>query len=118
MSRAIPATTQIGQRRGFSALLSGSMVAGSCSVVSVTGILTWLSVVTGLRPEPHSHAIHQFPVGQAIRNHRVGESGRPGLLGQDRKSTRLNSSHVRISYAGFCLKKKTPCELRWQVRMV
>src|SRR3989442_2861443 len=25
----------------------------------------------------------------------------------DRKSTRLNSSHVRISYAGFCLKKKT-----------
>src|SRR5436305_8866225 len=25
---------------------------------------------------------------------------------QDRKSTRLNSSHVRISYAGFCLKKQ------------
>src|SRR6266498_5667394 len=25
---------------------------------------------------------------------------------RDRKSTRLNSSHVRISYAGFCLKKK------------
>src|SRR3989442_3317908 len=25
----------------------------------------------------------------------------------DRKSTRLNSSHVRISYAVFCLKKKT-----------
>src|SRR5690554_7365906 len=27
-------------------------------------------------------------------------------LGEDRKSTRLNSSHVRISYAVFCLKKK------------
>src|SRR3989442_3065409 len=26
----------------------------------------------------------------------------------DRKSTRLNSSHVRISYAAFCLKKKRP----------
>src|SRR3989442_3406991 len=26
---------------------------------------------------------------------------------RDRKSTRLNSSHVRISYAVFCLKKKT-----------
>src|SRR5436305_8516159 len=26
----------------------------------------------------------------------------------DRKSTRLNSSHVRISYAVFCLKKKIP----------
>src|SRR3989442_14150858 len=27
-------------------------------------------------------------------------------LSEDRKSTRLNSSHVRISYAVFCLKKK------------
>src|SRR5690349_23156632 len=27
--------------------------------------------------------------------------------GLDRKSTRLNSSHVEISYAVFCLKKKT-----------
>src|SRR5690606_41843118 len=27
--------------------------------------------------------------------------------GTDRKSTRLNSSHVKISYAVFCLKKKT-----------
>src|SRR3989442_9827853 len=30
----------------------------------------------------------------------------PGARGGDRKSTRLNSSHVRISYAVFCLKKK------------
>src|SRR5690606_41933015 len=29
------------------------------------------------------------------------------LRHQDRKSTRLNSSHVKISYAVFCLKKKT-----------
>src|SRR5215475_15049617 len=29
-----------------------------------------------------------------------------GELGRDRKSTRLNSSHVKISYAVFCLKKK------------
>src|SRR5207249_11140660 len=29
------------------------------------------------------------------------------LLALDRKSTRLNSSHVSISYAVFCLKKKT-----------
>src|SRR5690554_7105054 len=32
------------------------------------------------------------------------EAGKLGLA--DRKSTRLNSSHVRISYAVFCLKKK------------
>src|SRR3712207_9370197 len=27
------------------------------------------------------------------------------LIGRDRKSTRLNSSHANISYAAFCLKK-------------
>src|SRR5690554_1308836 len=32
--------------------------------------------------------------------------GRRTLPAPDRKSTRLNSSHVRISYAVFCLKKK------------
>src|SRR5437868_7366831 len=30
----------------------------------------------------------------------------PELMLKDRKSTRLNSSHVSISYAVFCLKKK------------
>src|SRR5690606_13643212 len=30
-----------------------------------------------------------------------------GQVVEDRKSTRLNSSHVKISYAVFCLKKKT-----------
>src|SRR2546426_4553334 len=37
------------------------------------------------------------------------ENGRPGAgstVGVDRKSTRLNSSHLVISYAVFCLKKK------------
>src|SRR2546430_9466660 len=32
---------------------------------------------------------------------------RVGPLRRDRKSTRLNSSHSQISYAVFCLKKKT-----------
>src|SRR5690554_7091024 len=32
--------------------------------------------------------------------------GREIVHAEDRKSTRLNSSHVRISYAVFCLKKK------------
>src|SRR2546422_2420596 len=35
---------------------------------------------------------------------RLGPAARTG--GQDRKSTRLNSSHGYISYAVFCLKKK------------
>src|SRR2546421_6033072 len=33
------------------------------------------------------------------------------LVAVDRKSTRLNSSHDQISYAVFCLKKKTKCEI-------
>src|SRR5438874_4079423 len=41
---------------------------------------------------------------------RHGELSDPELRArQDRKSTRLNSSHVETSYAGFCHKKKTAC---------
>src|SRR5436305_10798632 len=42
---------------------------------------------------------------RARMRHRVDERELVGEL-RDRKSTRLNSSHVRISYAVFCLKKK------------
>src|SRR3989442_9690975 len=37
----------------------------------------------------------------------LGDTAGSGAPYPDRKSTRLNSSHVRISYAVFCLKKKT-----------
>src|SRR5207249_6975759 len=41
------------------------------------------------------------------RRHQIDDEGRTlGLDWLDRKSTRLNSSHVSISYAVFCLKKK------------
>src|SRR5690349_23496756 len=40
----------------------------------------------------------EIAVGAAIQIHNLG--------GGDRKSTRLNSSHVENSYAVFCLKKK------------
>src|SRR3712207_8901251 len=40
-----------------------------------------------------------------LRLNRHGQSA-VGLSGEDRKSTRLNSSHANISYAVFCLKKK------------
>src|SRR5438045_6991256 len=39
----------------------------------------------------------------AVRRRRAGARAR---LQRDRKSTRLNSSHLGISYAVFCLKKK------------
>src|SRR5690606_41954566 len=43
---------------------------------------------------------------QRSGRHRDGPP-RTSTMTLDRKSTRLNSSHVKISYAVFCLKKKT-----------
>src|SRR3712207_7888507 len=55
---------------------------------------------------------------EAEMEERVGEMEAEGRaleaarLRQDRKSTRLNSSHANISYAVFCLKKKKTIERR------
>src|SRR5690349_21992030 len=43
---------------------------------------------------------------ELFRRTRGDESAVRNEVGRDRKSTRLNSSHVEISYAVFCLKKK------------
>src|SRR5436853_4784453 len=43
--------------------------------------------------------------GRLLQEEQVVRSARAD--GEDRKSTRLNSSHLGISYAVFCLKKKT-----------
>src|SRR5439155_22346551 len=67
-----------------------------------------------------------FPYTTLFRSHTCGGScalvdtltraflrhRRAVLQKRDRKSTRLNSSHVAISYAVFCLKKKNAA--RWQ----
>src|SRR5207249_7602175 len=44
--------------------------------------------------------------GSAQRLHSMSRRPRVRRPSADRKSTRLNSSHVSISYAVFCLKKK------------
>src|SRR5690625_5756894 len=51
-------------------------------------------------------AMTPFFVSYDISNNRVRTKIMNYLLQKDRKSTRLNSSHVAISYAVFCLKKK------------
>src|SRR3989442_5594357 len=52
--------------------------------------------------------------GPGVTEHGRGELEELGHELLDRKSTRLNSSHVRISYAVFCLKKKKiRCHRRW-----
>src|SRR3712207_6899182 len=43
---------------------------------------------------------------QGLHSGAAQPRGSDGIGNQDRKSTRLNSSHANISYAVFCLKKK------------
>src|SRR5688500_1514512 len=53
---------------------------------------------------------------EQLRNfHAVARSVGLAVLVEDRKSTRLNSSHLVISYAVFCLKKKTPTSMLGRV---
>src|SRR5436309_12666582 len=57
-----------------------------------------LTTIPGKPGRAAGQVIHVM--GRVINSH-----GQP--VRGDRKSTRLNSSHVKISYAVFCLKKKT-----------
>src|SRR5439155_12953622 len=71
--------------------------------------------------QPDESGLRQIRVfaqryGEPAQRHRgaeqhehLGDLPEPAVIGakrRDRKSTRLNSSHVAISYAVFCLKKK------------
>src|SRR2546430_17716587 len=60
--------------------------------ISVTPGEVAATIYQGLGLDPH----HEL----------AGPQNRPLPLVEDRKSTRLNSSHSQISYAVFCLKKK------------
>src|SRR5439155_3576948 len=68
----------------------GAWLDGGDLVVTL-GRTDTLELVAGVRQRD----IDRVAVGQTVR-----------LRVEDRKSTRLNSSHVAISYAVFCLKKK------------
>src|SRR5690242_20790321 len=84
------------------------------------------SVLVGREVRRHPVEYHPEPglvrcIDEALERRRLAEPRRrriePGwliaparierMLREDRKSTRLNSSHMSISYAVFCLKKKT-----------
>src|SRR2546426_6706384 len=77
-STLFPYTTLF--RSKVNSLVSGSAVAESSSVRTLTAVV---------------------PVVESVRCGVALEARNP-----DRKSTRLNSSHLVISYAVFCLKKK------------
>src|SRR5690606_27818442 len=95
-----PEATAAGKAAGrniASAISESLSKAGSASTKSITvPAMAAATAVTGL-------------VGALGFKRLVGmdeAQARLKGLGIDRKSTRLNSSHVKISYAVFCLKKK------------
>src|SRR5207248_11100501 len=81
--------------------------------VKISGI----SVGKGFQGTIKRHNFNRGPVSHGSHNVRkpgsIGASATPSRvfkgikMAGDRKSTRLNSSHRTISYAVFCLKKKT-----------
>src|SRR5690606_36102165 len=58
--------------------------------------------------QAYSHDESQFPDSReaSVNGAATAGSAARKAAREDRKSTRLNSSHVKISYAVFCLKKK------------
>src|SRR5688572_32619068 len=87
----------------------------------MTGIVT--SVDSFFFADPATTELYTFPTRRSsdltrtpagpdrkMTRGRFGSSfSKAALSVEDRKSTRLNSSHSQISYAVFCLKKKTTC---------
>src|SRR3712207_8751368 len=79
-------------------------------------LFPYTTLYRSTRPrEPRSHRCtrndrdHTRPPRASVegpRAHRDESDDRIPHESQDRKSTRLNSSHANISYAAFCLKKK------------
>src|SRR3712207_7328883 len=61
-----------------------------------------VGIVVRAVPRRAAAAREDAPAPRGTRGHRP----RDRREGEDRKSTRLNSSHANISYAVFCLKKK------------
>src|SRR3712207_7770040 len=73
----------------------GLVLAGYVALVAVLVLLC--EIATSVRAIPLARLLHGAARLIAV----------PALRRRDRKSTRLNSSHANISYAVFCLKKKT-----------
>src|SRR5258708_14699159 len=62
--------------------------------------------VTGRPDQPKTCSESQWPIVALLRAQAAKEQAATNQGFEDRKSTRLNSSHQIISYAVFCLKKK------------
>src|SRR5437773_5976008 len=74
-------------------------------ILAVTGII-YFAYVDGTRIQPARIQAVQREATRARRRASDLQCLAENIYFEDRKSTRLNSSHITISYAVFCLKKK------------
>src|SRR5256885_5723536 len=80
--------------------------------VGKTTLATHIAGELAMRGQ-HVVLLDADPQGSALDwTQRRSQQGLPRLFSADRKSTRLNSSHLVISYAVFCLKKKKKAPIR------
>src|SRR5207245_9136615 len=109
-----PATTSGSSSTPFALLFSNYPPTPHIYPLSLHDALP-ISHRAGRRPAawcsaPGDDAVRRAAAGGPLHGAGLGGCTRPGPRDQgreDRKSTRLNSSHGSISYAVFCLKKKT-----------
>src|SRR5690606_33116341 len=106
---------------------AAAFVGAAIRSVQAQTVQEWELLVVDASSRDDSHAVAERaaaadPRVRVLRNEGPGGAGPTRNVGieaargryiafldsdEDRKSTRLNSSHVKISYAVFCLKKKT-----------
>src|SRR3712207_7003529 len=96
MIRRPPRSTLFPYTTLFRSGTSGAWVRGELREVNDRG------VVIHVRSEGQREAACVFYPWSNVQAIRISDEGPL----EDRKSTRLNSSHANISYAVFCLKKK------------
>src|SRR5690606_41290105 len=80
-------------RRSSDLFVLGLLIAGGVFHQTLTGAIATSAVASVVLGLALQETLGNFFAGIALQ-------------AEDRKSTRLNSSHVKISYAVFCLKKK------------
>src|SRR5437868_796074 len=111
---ATPPLSEMYTGQGFDALASGGYLSPQQEVAMDRPVFQPLAEIEidAVTPSNHGFTLTGQGAGPDRAEYRVDlhfelplDSRTRAVLG-DRKSTRLNSSHVSISYAVFCLKKK------------
>src|SRR5690606_26109878 len=82
-------------------IVLGAFATGALATYAIS----WISEQTKLKEDTVIASVLSvfFGLGIVLMT-KLQQTGNAAISGLDRKSTRLNSSHVKISYAVFCLK--------------